>query len=92
MAFATTNVQKTYFGNLKVTYGDWSGAVADAAGSVVVEGGRVYIAWLSGQDSTGAYVAAFITPFSVTTSGNVSTVTFYNLDTVTQGRFMIIHS
>lgn len=92
MAFATTNVQTTYFGNLRVTYGDWSGAAADTAGTIAIAGGRVWMAWLSGQDSTGSYVAAFITPFSVTTAGNISTVTFYNLDAVTTGRFLIISS
>lgn len=92
MAFATTNQQTTVIGNLRATYGDWTGATADVAGSVTVGGGRVWMAWLSGQDSTGAYVAAFITPYSVTTSGAVSTITFYNLDSVTQGRYFIIHS
>lgn len=92
MAFNVSNQQTTVIGNLRATYGDWTGSVADTAGTVTVAGGRVWCAWLSGQDSSGPYIAPFICPFSVSTSGAVSTITFYNLDQVTQGRFFIIHS
>lgn len=92
MAFATTNVQTTYFGNLRITYGDWTGAVGDAAGTIGVAGGRVWLAYLASQDASGAYVASVNSPYSSSTSGSVTTVTFYNLDSVTIGRFLIIHS
>lgn len=89
MAFATSNTQKSYFGNLKVTYGQWSGAVGDAAGTIGVEGGNVWIALFVSQDSSGAYNLAPV-KYSVSTSGAVSTVTVYNLAATTNGRFLII--
>lgn len=92
MAFATTNQQTTVIGNLRATYGDWSGAAGDASGTVTVAGGRVWLACLCAQDSSGAYVASVTTPFSTSVSGAVTTITFYNLDSVTTGRYFIIHS
>jgi len=91
MAFATSNVKKEYFGGLKVTFGDWSAASGDAAGTIGVEGGRVYLASFTSYDSTGALqeVPARV---SVSTSGAVTTVTVYHLEDVTTGRFLIIHS
>lgn len=91
MAFATTNVQSSKFGNLKVTYGDWSGAVADTAGSIGVEGGRVYSANFSSQDSSGAQIM-WPVKISTSTSGAVTTITVYATADVTQGRFLIIHA
>ena len=91
MAFATANVNKTVFGNLKVTYGDWSGSVADTAGSIGVEGGRVYSANFSSQDSSGAQIM-WPVKLSTSTSGAVTTITVYNTAAVTAGRFLIIHS
>lgn len=91
MAFATSNVNKTVFGNLKVTYGDWSGSVADTAGSIGVEGGRVYLANFSSQDSSGAQIM-WPVKVSGSTSGATTTVTVYNTAAVTAGRFIIIHA
>lgn len=88
MAFATTNVRSTVFGNLRVTYGDWTGAVGDAAGTVGVSGGRVYLAEFTSEGAETPYQIAV--PVSVSTSGSVSTVTVYNQGTVGTGRFMII--
>lgn len=90
MAFATSNVQKSYFGNLKVTYGDWSGAAGDANGSIGVAGGRVYLALFTSEDSSGAQIMWPI-KISSSTSGEVTTVTVYNNSPVTTGRFLIIH-
>lgn len=90
MAFSTSNVQRTAFGNLKVTYGDWSGSVGDADGSIGVAGGRVYLHEFNIQDSSGPQMAKV--PTSVSTSGTVTTITVYNRQAVTTGRFLIIHS
>lgn len=91
MAFSTSNVNKTVFGNLKVTYGDWSGSAADAAGSIGVEGGRVYLANFSSQDSSGAQIM-WPVKVSPSTTGAVTTITVYNTAAVTTGRFLIIHA
>jgi hypothetical protein len=90
MAFATANVQRSVFGDLNVTYGDWTGAEGDAAGTIGVEGGRVYQALFTSQDSSGAIQIAPCR-VSVSTTGQVTTVTVYNQETVTTGRFLIIH-
>ena len=43
MAFATSNIKSCSLGgSVKLTTGDWTGAVGDAAGSLVVAGGKVY--------------------------------------------------
>lgn len=88
MAFATANVQSTYFGNLNVTYGDWSGAVGDAAGSLTVKGGRVYMASFTSQDtSTPQQIAWGVTSSQ---SGSTTTLTINNVESVTNGRFIVI--
>ena len=90
MAFATANVRTTVFGNLKVTYGDFTASVGDAAGTIGVSGGRVYLAEFNEQLSSGAVQRSV--PVSVSTSGNVTTVTVYHQSEVTAGRFLIIHA
>lgn len=88
MAFATQNVQKSYFGNLKITYGDWTGSVNDVAGTIAVEGGRVYLAEFTDQDGSQPYQIEV--PVSVSSSNAITTVTVYNQSTVTLGRFIIV--
>ena len=90
MAFATTNVRKSAFGDLKVTAGDWSGAAGDVNGTIAVEGGRVYLAEFTSQDSSNGPGQEI--PVSVSTSGAVTTVSIANRQTVTTGRFIIIHA
>lgn len=90
MAFATSNVQKTVFGNMNVTRGDWSGSVGDDKGTVTVEGGRVYLANFSNQDTDSPTDGGL--PTSTTVSGGLSTVSVYYHETVTTGRFLIIHA
>jgi len=90
MPFATANVQRTTLGNLKVIYGDWSGAVGDDNGTIGVEGGRVYLAKFSNQDSQSPADNDPVTTVSV--SGAVATITVNNRDAVTNGRFIIVHS
>jgi len=90
MAFATTNVRKSAFGDLKVTAGDWSGAMGDASGTVVVEGGRVYLADFNTNDTTGPNQKVPTTWPAA--SGSTTTVTVHNRETVSIGTFIIIHA
>lgn len=88
MAFATQNVKSTVFGNLRVTYGDWTGAIGDSPGTVQVAGGRVYLAKFTDLD--GGAPTLIEVPVSVSTSGAISTVTVGNQALVTTGQFIII--
>ena len=86
---ATANVKRSVFGDRNITAGDWTHTAGGAAQTIGVEGGRVYLAQFSIQDTdspTEGYV-----PISVSTTGNITTVTFYPSETVTTGRFLIIH-
>jgi hypothetical protein len=91
MAFTATNTQRTTVGHLKAIYGTFTCSIGDAAGSINVDGGRVWLASINGQDSSGAMQ---MHPFkiSTSTSGAVTTITVYNLTGVTSGRFFIIYS
>ena len=91
MAFAATNVQRTNIGNLKTTRGDWTGAVGDAAGTIGVEGGRVYFADFNIQPTAPSQYQVSV-PYSVSTSGAVTTITVYYNEAVTAGEFFIVHS
>ena len=88
MAFATTNVKSSVFGNQRVLVGDWTGDVGDAAGTVEFAGGRVYLAKFTDQDGTAPYQIEI--PVKVTITGSVATVTVYNQSSVTTGRFIIV--
>ena len=91
MAFATTNVQGgMVFGPIKIFCGDWSGLNGDAAGTITLGGGRVYLVNFQAQDSSGGPVE--IPPPIVSVSGNSITLTVNNRKTVTNGRFLIIYS
>jgi hypothetical protein len=91
MAFATANVRKSVFGDLKVTAGDWTGSAGDANGSVTVEGGRVYLSEFNSQDSNNG-PTQFIETFISSTGSTTVTVSVANRNTVTIGRFVIIHA
>lgn len=88
MAFTTSNVKTTVFGNLRVTVGDWTGSVGDSSGSIGVGGGRVYLSNFEAQGTDQPFNIDI--PSSVSTSGNVTTVTVYYQQAVTTGRFLII--
>lgn len=92
MAFATSNVQSTVFGNLRVTYGQWSGSQADAAGTITVGGGQVWGAFFVSQDASGKFMVPTPVKYSVSGTAGVLTVTIYNEAAVTSGVFMIISS
>lgn len=89
MAFATSNNATTYFGNLKVTLGQWSGAVGDSSGTITVQGGQVWMALFVSQDSSGAFMIAPLR-YSVSGTAGILTVTVYNTASVTNGRYLII--
>lgn len=88
MAFS--NVQKSYFGNLKVTYGDYTSTEAGATQTLAVEGGRVWLLAAISQDTTGAMQMSF-PRYSTSVSGAVNTITVYNQEGVTTGTFIVIH-
>jgi hypothetical protein len=88
MAFATSNVTKSVFGNMKVLLGNWSGAAGDAPGTIQVEGGQVYLANFQPQTSSGPEMVE--TASSVSGTQGVVTVTVYNSATVSNGTFIII--
>lgn len=91
MAFSTSNVASTYFGNMHMTYGQWTDTVdADSTtGTVTVAGGQVWFCEFVSQDSSGKYQIAPM-KYSVTGTAGVLTVTIYNLAAATNGRFIII--
>lgn len=93
MAFATSNVRRSAFGDLKVTAGDWSGSQGDANGTITVEGGRVYLHEFVSQDTNNGpdqFIASFLS--STSSSSNTMTISIPNRQTVVNGRFLIIHA
>lgn len=89
MAFS--NVKRTVFGNLKVTYGDYTATEADTSQTIGVDGGRVYLVVGNSQDTTGA-MSMWVPRYSVSTTGAVTTVTLYSQEGVTSGTFLIVHA
>jgi len=87
MAFATTNIRTANLGTLKAYAGDWTGSVGDAAGTITLNGGRVYFARFDNQDADSTKEDVL---FDVSASGSTITITVYNHQTVTIGRFFII--
>lgn len=91
MAFAATNVKSCSLGGaIKLTTGDWTGAIGDAAGSFVVAGGKVYGAQFLSNLTTGPQEP----DIKVSPSGTAGyvTVSVNNNMTVTAGTFSIIHA
>lgn len=90
MAFATSNLRRGTCGDLKVTAGDWTGAIGDASGTIVVEGGRVYQADFNTNDTNSPNQK--IPTTWPAASGSTTTVTIHNRETVATGTFIIIHA
>ena len=91
MAFATANVRKGAFGDMKVTAGDWSETQAGQANATfTVEGGRVYFARFDSQDSTNGPDQEI--PVFISSNAGTGTITLSiaNRQIVTAGRFIII--
>ena len=87
MAFATSVVQNKH---LRATVGKWTALEGDAAGTIAVEGGFVVSATFTSIDSSGN-IQPIPVRWSESVSGNVTTITVYHQETVTDGRFIIIH-
>lgn len=88
MAFAATNIRKGTAGDLKITAGNWTGAIGDASGAITVEGSQVYSAAFETNDPLSPSQKV---PVTWTVSGAVSTISVHNRETVTAGTF-IVHS
>lgn len=91
MAFSATVKVSAYLGpGLKMTVGDWSGAYGDAAGTITVSG-RLWGAQFYDVDTNGNTSQIF-PKIGASVSGNTTTITVQNQDSVTNGRFIIHHS
>jgi len=93
MAFATANVRRGAFGDLKVTAGDWTEtALGQANATFTVEGGRVYFARFDSQDSSNGPEQEI--PVFISTNAGTGTITLSiaNRQIVATGRFIIIHA
>lgn len=90
MAFATTNVRSCSLGgNLKLTVGDWTGAQADAAGTITLAAGKVYQAQFL-PNVTGTVEYQPMVAVSPSGTAGIVTLTVYNAADVTAGTFSII--
>lgn len=89
MAFSTTNVQTaTLAGGIKFYAGDWSGTVGDAPGTITLAGGRVYSHSFRNADTGSPGEEPDATE---TIAAGIITLTVYNHQTITNGRFLIIY-
>lgn len=76
-------------GIAKMTLGTWTHTLGADAETLTVSG-IVFGAIISNCDSSGEHDV--IIPYSSSTSGGVSTITFYPNAGVTTGKFIIFHS
>jgi hypothetical protein len=89
MAFSTSNVQSgRIFGGVNIYCGDWSGTAGDAPGTITLGGGRVYLAEFRNED-TGS--PQEYPDSSVSVLNGVITMSVYNHQTVSNGRFFIVY-
>jgi hypothetical protein len=90
MAFATTVLASVPIGgSIRLTYGSWSGAVGDAAGTIAVGGRFIGSFWFKNDAATVNNNTAQIFP-SVEWDGNVpGNLTVQNQDNVGTGSFLI---
>lgn len=94
MAFSATVRGNLYLGGaggLKVTYGDWTGASGDAAGTLSVSGGYPLMAIFQKFDAIDK-TYQIVPRVEVSVSGSVATITIENQDDVTTGRFLVVHA
>ena len=93
MAFATANVRRSAFGDMKVTAGDWTETQAGQANATFgVEGGRVYDVSFNSQDSSNGPVQNVPVFISTNPGTGVITLSIANRNIVATGRFLIIHA
>ena len=90
MAFSATVRGSAYFGaNLRLTYGDWSGAVGDTAGTLSVGGRIIGSLWFK-NDSTSVNAGTTQIFPTVQWDGLIpGTLTIQNQDNVTNGSFLL---
>lgn len=92
MAFSATVRGASNFagaGGLRVTYGDWSGATGDAAGTLSIGGRYIGSLWFKNDSTTVNANTAQIFP-AVDWDGNVpGTLTVQNVDNVGTGSFLV---
>lgn len=93
MAFATANVRRSAFGDLKVTAGDWTETLAGQANvTFSVEGGRVYLVKFDSQDSSNGPEQEVPVFISTNPGTGLITLSIANRNIVATGRFLIIHA
>lgn len=88
-ALSTSNVRHDVMGTINVTMGNFTFTEADASATFAVEGGWV-LAQFHSQDASGALQPIPIR-YSVSASGNITTITVYGQEGVTTGKFLIFH-
>lgn len=79
-------------GGLKMTVADYTATEAGATQTLGVSGGKVWAALAVSQDSSGALAVQMPTRYSVSVSGSVATITFYDQEGITNGELVVIHS
>jgi hypothetical protein len=91
MAFSATVRGSAYMGAaLRVTYGDWSGASGDAAGTISVPGRYLGSLWFKNDTTTVNANTSQAFPV-VNWDGNAApgALTVQNQDNVTNGSFLL---
>ena len=78
-------------GNIKMTVADVTETEAGGTDTIGVQGGRVYAVLLQSQDTSGA-MQMHLPRYSVSLSGNVSTITLYVQEGITTGQLVIFHA
>lgn len=89
MAFATASVRRENIGSLRCLVGNWTGNIGDANGSMTLKGGQVYLCIFHNQDDGRTEDKP--TPTSISVSSGTITITIYNKQDVTNGRFILIY-
>lgn len=87
MAFAVSNTKLTVTGGIRVYSGKWTGAAGDAAGSIDIGSAEVISADFDPNKASGGPTEKPLVSRSV--SGSTTTLSVYNKDTVTDGKFKI---
>ena len=90
MAFSATVRGSANFGpSLRVTYGDWSGASGDAAGTITISGRFIGSLWFKNDTTSANQNTSEIFPKVQWDGSNPGTLTVQNQDDVTTGSFLI---
>ena len=89
MAFSSTPQTRVPLGgSLKLYIGTWSGAVGDSAGTITLQGAKLFGGAVITQDANGYWT---YTPFKgVDSTTGTITITVYNNADVTEGRYFFL--